>query len=572
MDIYSIFYDKIASVAQRLGCNNLDGLVVEPVKGFVHGDIATNLAILISKVEGIPLVQAADNVIACLKEIPSVASAYFSSGFVNIILKDVYCHQVLRSICETKKHFADCNIGSGEKINLEFISANPTGPLHIGHVRGAIIFDSLSKILKKVGFDVTKEYYINDFGTQIDTLADSVYVRYSEHIKNDGETQNLDGLYPGEYIKDIAILLFETYGESLTSLEKKECSNLIKKFAVDYILKLIKDDLKILNIEHDVFTYESKLHECGVIEKALSILKSKELVYHGFIDLPKGKKKEIHNKEKLLLFRSTEFGDDVDRSLEKDDGSWSYFASDLAYHYDKISRGFNKMIVGLGADHIGYVKRLSSIVTALSDGKAEIILSIYNTVNFLQDGSPLKLSKRKGNLITIGDITKNIDISLLKCAILTRKSDVVFNFDFAKFKLHSNDNPVFYVQYAYARTHSIMKKYSFYTSEKIDFTKIDLTELKHIDELKIIKCLAKWPRIIKTAARKYEPHRIMFYLQEVAELFHKLWHNGNSDQSLRFVIEDNLNITNARMCLVYATQIIIEDALETIGIVPSEVM
>nr|CAH7717786.1 unnamed protein product [Callosobruchus chinensis] len=466
-------------------------------------------------------------------------------GFINMHLKMEVWHGILKQINELKTEFGTLNIGNNQAINVEFVSANPTGPLHIGHARGAVFGDVLANLLKKVGYKVTKEYYINDAGAQIDTLIRSVYLRYKEAL---GEKISIEkGLYPGEYLKPIGKGLAKKYGKEL---REEEDNQIIREYTLSSILEIIKEDMNLLGVSHDVFTSEYELQKNGKIEESIKILSDKGLVYEG----------------KEMLFCSTKFGDDVDRALKKEDGSWTYFASDIAYHFDKISRGFNNMIVELGSDHGGYIKRLRAVVSALSDDQAKIEVKLHNIVNFFENGKPVKMSKRSGNFLTARDVVEEVGRDITRFIMLTRKNDMVLDFDFAKVKEQSKDNPIFYVQYAHARAHSLMR------NAPKELPTADPSLLKKDGELFLIKTLAKWPDVVEISARLCEPHRITFYLLEVAEAFHVLWGYGKSDLNMRFILEDNLNLTAARMFLVQALAHVIASGLSIFNIEPLKEM
>ncbi|QKX02920.1 arginine--tRNA ligase [Wolbachia endosymbiont of Litomosoides sigmodontis] len=558
--ISSLILSKLSELKQ--GTSSAVSFIVEPPSNRAYGDIYTNVAMVLAKHEKKKPVEIAEVLareFALFDEIAKVEIA--SPGFININLKVEVWYEILEQINELKTEFGTLNIGNDQAINVEFVSANPTGPLHIGHARGAVFGDVLTNLLKKVGYRVTKEYYINDTGVQIDRLVRSVYLRYREAL---GEKINIEkGLYPGEYLKPIGEGLARKYGKGL--LEKQD-NQIIREYTLNSILEMIKEDMNLLGVRHDVFTSEYELQKSGKIGKSIKLLSDKGLVYEGYLKEPKGKGSENWISRKEMLFRSTEFGDDVDRALKKEDGSWTYFASDIAYHFDKISRGFNNMIVALGSDHGGYTKRLKAVIPVLSDNQAKIEVKLHNIVNFFENGKLVKMSKRSGNFLTVRDVVEEVGKDITRFIMLTRKNDMVLDFDFTKVKKQSKDNPIFYVQYAHARAHSLM------CNAPKKLPKANPSLLRTNEELSLIKTLAKWPDVVETSARLYEPHRITFYLLEVAEAFHVLWGYGKSNLNMRFILEDNLSLTAARMFLVRALAHVIASGLSIFNIEPLEEM
>ncbi|OAB81421.1 arginine--tRNA ligase [Wolbachia endosymbiont of Laodelphax striatellus] len=556
--VSSLISGKLGELKQTgVISTSAENFIVEPPSNRAHGDIYTNVAMVLAKHEKKNPIEIAEVLAKEFELFDEVAKVEIAGpGFINMHLKIEVWHGILKQINELKTEFGTLDIGNNQAINVEFVSANPTGPLHIGHARGAVFGDVLANLLKKVGYNVTKEYYINDAGAQIDTLIRSVYLRYKEAL---GEKISIEkGLYPGEYLKPIGEGLAKKYGKELRA---EEDNQIIREYTLSSILELIKEDMSLLGVNHDVFTSEYELR--GKIEESIKILSDKGLVYEGYLEKPKGKESENWTSRKEMLFCSTKFGDDVDRALKKEDGSWTYFASDIAYHFDKISRGFNNMIVELGSDHGGYVKRLKAVVSAL---EAKIEVKLHNIVNFFENGKPVKMSKRSGNFLTARDVVEEVGRDITRFIMLTRKNDMVLDFDFAKVKEQSKDNPIFYVQYAHARAHSLMR------NAPRELPAADPSLLKTDGELFLIKTLAKWPDVVETAARLYEPHRITFYLLEVAEAFHVLWGYGKSDLNMRFILENNLNLTAARMFLVQALAHVIASGLSIFNIEPLKEM
>ncbi|MDG7056012.1 MAG: arginine--tRNA ligase [Wolbachia endosymbiont of Meromenopon meropis] len=535
---------------------------VESPRNKAHGDIYTNVAMVLAKYCNKNAIEIAYILVREFKlfdEIDKVEVA--GPGFINIYLKVEVLHEILKQINELKTEFGTSNIGNNQTINVEFVSANPTGPLHIGHVRGAIFGDVLANLLKKVGYKVTKEYYINDTGAQIDKLVHSVYLRYKEAL---GEKISIKkGFYSGKYLKLIGEKLAKKHGSNLVNSKDNK---LIRNYTISSILELIKEDMSLLGVSHDVFTSEYELQKSGKIEEGIKILSDKDLIYEGYLEKPKGKESKNWTSRKEILFRSTKFGDDVDRALKKEDGSWTYFASDIAYHLDKISRGFNNMFVELGSDHGGYIKRLKAAVSALSDNKAKIEVKLHNIVNFSNNGKPIKMSKRSGDFLTVKNLIEEVGKDVARFIMLTRGNDMILDFDLTKIKEQSKNNPIFYVQYAHARAYSLMR------NAPKELPDANSSLLKNNKELFLIKILAKWPDVVEIAAKLYEPHRITFYLLEVAEAFHALWGYGKSDLKMRFILKENLDLTAARMFLVQALAYVIASGLSIFNIEPLKEM
>ncbi|QKX02296.1 arginine--tRNA ligase [Wolbachia endosymbiont of Dirofilaria (Dirofilaria) immitis] len=561
--IFLLILSKLDELKQKSIINtSVENFILEPPSNRAYGDVYTNVAMVLARYErknSIEIAEILAEEFELFNEIAKVEIA--GPGFINMNFKIEVWHRILKQINELKTEFGTLNIGNNQAVNVEFVSANPTGPLHIGHVRGAIFGDVLANLLKKVGYQTTKEYYINDAGTQIDMLIRSVYLRYKEAL---GEKINIEkGLYPGEYLKAIGKGLAKKYGKDL--LEEQDYQ-IIRDYTLNSILELIKEDMNLLGVNHDIFTSEYELQKSGKIEESIKILSEKGLVYEGYLGKPKSKESENWISRKEMLFCSTKFGDDVDRALKKEDGSWTYFASDIAYHFDKISRGFSNMVVELGSDHGGYIKRLKAVVSALSDNKAKIEVKLHNIVNFFENGKPIKMSKRSGNFLTARDVVEEVGRDVTRFIMLTQRNDIVLNFDFAKVKEQSKDNPIFYVQYACARAHSLMR------NAPKELPSADLSLLKTDEELLLIKILAKWPGVVEIAARLYEPHRITFYLLEVAEAFHALWGYGKNNLNMRFILKDDLDLTAARISLVQALIHIITSGLSVFNIEPLEEM
>lgn len=554
---------------------SFDAVTAEPPRDPSHGDIATNAAMVLAKAAGKNPRELGQTIAEALKTLEDVTEVSIAGpGFINMRLENRVWQQAINDILKAGLAYGSSTLGKKKKINVEYVSANPTGPMHIGHARGAVVGDALALLLQKSGFDVTKEYYINDAGTQIDKLVQSAYLRYREATgENIGEIPK--GFYPGEYLKGVGNALKAQHGNKLLSMTEEQWFPLVRQHTVNAMMVLIRDDLEALGVIHDIFSSEYALHQANKLEEAMQLLKKKGLIYRGVLEPPKGKTPDDWEPREQTLFRASDYGDDVDRPLQKSDGSWTYFASDIAYHMDKIRRGFYAMILVLGADHGGYIKRMKAMVNALSEGKAEIEVHICQLVNFLQHGKPAKMSKRAGTFVTVGDVIEAVGKDIVRFIMLTRKSDAVLDFDLEKVKEQSKDNPVFYVQYAHARAKSVLR------NAKEELPELDMASLKTLHEkflsqlhdpaeLALMKTMAQWPRIVESAAIAQEPHRIAFYLQDVAAAFHGLWNKGKEHDNLRFIVPDDESLTKARLALVKALSVVIASGLNVLGVTPVE--
>ena len=549
----------------------------EPPRDSSHGDIATNAAMVIAKAAKKNPRELAQLIAAKLEELPHIKSVNVAGpGFINLFLNNDVWYQALEDILESKADYGNCNIGQGAKVNVEYVSANPTGPMHIGHARGAVYGDALSLLLKKAGFNVTKEYYINDAGSQIETLAKSAYLRYLQALGED-IGQIPEGLYPGEYLKTVGNALANEFGNNLKELSEEEYLPKIRQFCIDAMMEMIRSDLKLLGIEHDIFSSEKHVQDSGKIDQALKILQDKGLIYQGVLEPPKGKLPDDWEPREQTLFKASEFGDDVDRALKKSDGSYTYFASDIAYHLDKMERGFDNMTLILGADHGGYIKRMKAVIKALSDDKATIDVKLTQLVNFIENGQPMKMSKRAGTFTTVRDVVEEVGKDVVRFIMLTRKNDAVLDFDLDLVKEQSKDNPIFYVQYANARANSVMRNAKNEAPEAIEILEKNTNKqlfanITSDTELRLIKFMASWPRAVEAAAKANEPHRISFYLQELAAEFHSLWNKGKDDTIMRFIIKDKPELTAARLALLEAMMNVIESGLSIFAIEPMKEM
>ena len=574
MNVYKIYLDQLTQLLFNFKSDNnltfdyneiLTKLTLEPPKSLDHGDMSTNLAMILSKYLSLKPIQIANMFVGYIAKLPGVDQVNVAGpGFINIKLTEKTWNSCLKSILSNEKKWDATDLGNGKKINIEYISANPTGPLHAGHTRGAVFGDALASLLKEVGYEVTKEYYINDAGSQIDKLVNSALLRYEECLgKKIKEIP--EGLYPGEYLKEVGQKLVEQFGSDLKSNEPSKVSELVRQVSLDVIMKIIRNDLLRLGIEMDVYTSEKEIISGSLLEKTLSILEDKDLIYKGILDPPKGTKPKNWEEREQLLFKSSNFGDDTDRALKKSDGSWTYFATDMAYHLDKINRTNGNLINVLGADHIGYISRINAAVQALSDGSISIDTKVCSLVNLLEDGKPVKMSKRSGNFVTLSDIIDAVGKDVIRFIMLTRRNDQSLDFDFKKVTEKSKDNPVFYVQYAHARCNSIFKSAN--VLEK-DLLADNFSNLTSKEEIELIKFISLWPRSLELAAKNHEPHRLCYYLIELSSLFHSLWNKGKDDQSFKFIIDNNKKLTNSRLCLVKAVAMTIRKGLKILSIEP----
>ncbi|MDZ4093404.1 MAG: arginine--tRNA ligase, partial [Paracoccaceae bacterium] len=492
-------------------------------------------------------------------------------GFLNLRLRSVVWQGLVAAVLGQGADYGRADLGAGRRVNVEFVSANPTGPMHVGHVRGAVFGDALARLLDFAGWDVTREYYINDGGGQVDVLARSAYERYSE--ANGLEPEIREGLYPGDYLVPVGEALAEKYGTSL--LDKGEDVWLadLREFATDRMMAMIREDLAALGVTMDVYSSEKALYGTGKIEAAIETLRGMGLIYEGVLEPPKGKTLEDWEPRQQTLFRSTAHGDDVDRPVKKSDGGWTYFAPDIAYHYDKVQRGFDMLIDILGADHGGYVKRMKAAVSALSNGRVPLDIKLIQLVKLWKGGEPFKMSKRAGTFVTLRDVVEQVGADVTRFVMLTRKNDAALDFDFDKVLEQSKDNPVFYVQYANARINSVLRRARDAGVVVVDaaLAQADLSNLTHEAELSLIRKIAEWPRLVEIAARTNEPHRVAFYLYELASELHGLWNRGNDEPALRFV-QDDPATTQAKIALARASGVVICAGLAILGVAPVEEM
>lgn len=548
-------------------------VTVEPPRDAAHGDMATNAAMVLAKPARMKPRDIAEKLAGTLAADPRVISAEVAGpGFLNLRLDPSLWQGIVKTALTDGTAYGRSGLGQGKKVNVEYVSANPTGPMHVGHTRGAVFGDALASLLDYAGYDVTREYYINDGGAQVDVLARSAYERYRE--ANGLEPEIADGLYPGDYLIPVGEALKEKYGASLLDRPEEDWLDEIRDFATEAMMDMIRGDLASLGVTMDVYYSEKSLYGTGQIEAALERLKGLGLIYEGVLEPPKGKLPEDWEEREQTLFKSTEYGDDVDRPVMKSDGAWTYFAPDIAYHWTKVERGFDMLIDVFGADHGGYVKRMKAAVAALSEGRVPLDIKLIQLVKLYKNGEPFKMSKRAGTFVTLRDVVEQVGADVTRFHMLTRKNDAPLDFDFDKVLEQSKDNPVFYVQYAHARICSVLRKAEEAGIAHDDATlaAADLSRLAHEAELNVAKKLAEWPRLVEIAARHNEPHRVAFYLYELASDFHSLWNRGNEDMSLRFLQEDDAAASQAKIALARAVAVVISAGLGILGVTPVEEM
>lgn len=574
MSLYARYSDLIDQALDELVSEHAlpEGLdrsnvTVEPPRDPAHGDLAINAAMVLAKPAGTNPRALAALIAAKLEALPTVRSAEIAGpGFINLRLDPDNWRDELRTIVDEGDSYGLSDIGGNQRVNVEYVSANPTGPMHMGHCRGAVVGDALARLLEAAGFRVTKEYYVNDAGGQVDTLARSLHLRYREALGEDiGEIP--EGLYPGEYLVPVGQALAAEFGDAHVAQSESAWLDLFKRRAVEAMLDLIRHDLGLLGVHHDIFASEREVQESGAVDRALDLLDGKGLVYRGTLPPPRGKTAEDWEPRELLLFRSTDFGDDQDRPIRKSDGSWTYFAADTAYHMQKLEKS-DELINIWGADHAGTVKRTQAAVEALA-GRPALDVKLVQMVRLLRDGELVKMSKRSGSFVTLAEVVEEVGKDVVRFTMLTRKNDAQMDFDFAKVVEASKDNPVFYVQYAHARICSLKRK-----AGDCGVAMECAADLSLLDEeeLALVKRAAQYPRVLESAALAHEPHRIAFYLYDLAAEFHALWNRGNDDPGRRFLIEDNPQISRARLELALGIGQIIRSGLALLGVTATEEM
>ncbi|MBY4630381.1 arginine--tRNA ligase [Rhizobium croatiense] len=577
MNLFTDFEARIKTALEQIDLvrekrSELDfgRITVEPPRDASHGDVATNAAMVLAKPLGSNPRALADVIIAKLKEDADVADVSVAGpGFINIRLAVGYWQRLLASMIASGTDYGRSTLGAGRKVNVEYVSANPTGPMHVGHCRGAVVGDALANLLAFAGYGVEKEYYINDAGSQIDVLARSVFLRYREALgERIGEIPS--GLYPGDYLVPVGQALAADYGVRLHNMPEEQWMPIVKDRTISAMMVMIREDLAALNVHHDIFFSERTLHANGAaaIRTAINDLTFKGYVYKGTLPPPKGQLPEDWEDREQTLFRSTEVGDDMDRPLIKSDGSYTYFAADVAYFKNKFDRGFDEMIYVLGADHGGYVKRLEAVARGVSDGKAKLTVLLCQLVKLYRNGEPVKMSKRSGDFVTLRDVVEEVGRDSVRFMMLYRKNSEPLDFDFAKVTEQSKDNPVFYVQYAHARCMSVFRQ-AREAFPGLDVSSDDLAKavagIGDPAELQLVAKLAEFPRIVEAAAQSQEPHRIAFYLYDLASSFHAHWNKGKDQTELRFVNDKNRESSIARLGLVYAVASVLKSGLAITG-------
>nr|WP_325260860.1 arginine--tRNA ligase [uncultured Rhizobium sp.] len=584
MNLFAEFDNRIKNALETLeiirenrSAVDFGRLTVEPPRDQSHGDVATNAAMVLAKPLGTNPRALAEIIAEALRGDADISEVSVAGpGFINIRLSTGYWQQMLAKMIAQGTDYGRSDVGAGRKANVEYVSANPTGPMHVGHCRGAVVGDALANLMAFAGYDVTKEYYINDAGSQIDVLARSVFIRYREAL-GEAVGEIAAGLYPGDYLVPVGQALAAEYGPRLHAMPEDEWMAIVKEKAIDAMMAMIREDLEALNVHHDVFYSERTLHADGAqrIRAAINDLTFKGHVYKGKLPPPKGQLPEDWEDRDQTLFRSTEVGDDIDRPLIKSDGSYTYFAADVAYFKDKFDRGYDEMIYVLGADHGGYVKRLEAVARAVSEGKSKLTVLLCQLVKLYRNGEPVKMSKRSGDFVTLRDVVDEVGRDSVRFMMLYRKSSEPLDFDFAKVTEQSKDNPVFYVQYAHARCMSIFRQareaFPGLDTETLDFVE-NIGEITDKSELQLVAKLAEYPRIVEAAALAQEPHRLAFYLYDLASFFHAHWNKGKDQPELRFVNDKNRQLSIARLGLVHAVACVLKSGLAITGTAAPEEM
>jgi arginyl-tRNA synthetase len=589
MNVFTTFTTHVRAAVERLAATqvfksppDLARIVVEPSREAGHGDLATNAAMALAKEAGLKPRDLAEKIAAELRTLLEVTGVEVAGpGFINLTLDRAVWRQALADAIQEGPGYGRGALGGGDKVNVEYVSANPTGPMHVGHCRGAVFGDALANLLDFAGFTVTREYYINDAGAQVDVLARSAYLRYLEALgENIGAIP--DGLYPGDYLVPVGEALAAEYGAALKEKPEAEWLPIVRAKAIDMMMAMIRGDLQALNVNHNVFFSERSLSSGngGAVAATIQELRAKGLVYQGRLEPPKGQPPEDWEDREQTLFRATQFGDDVDRPLMKSDGSYTYFAADIAYHKSKFDRGFRHLIDVWGADHGGYVKRVQAAVKAVTGGAADLDVKIVQLVKLLRGGEPVKMSKRSGDFVTLREVVDEVGRDAVRFMMLYRKNDAVLDFDFVRVKEQSRDNPVFYVQYGHARGRSVFRNAREVLPDLPDrsadlasyLAAAPLDRLDDEAEIALMKKIALYPRLIESAAAAHEPHRIAFYLYELASEFHAQWTRGKDSPYLRFIILDDPQMTLARLALVQGVVSVLASGLALLGVEAPEEM
>ena len=561
--------DELVADGQIPADINRKSVAVEPPRDASHGDLATNAAMVLAKAAGTNPRALAELIKPKLEAIPGITQVEIAGpGFINLRLGDESWRDELVTILSQGERYGLSAIGNNERVNIEYVSANPTGPMHMGHCRGAVVGDALARLLEAAGFRVTKEYYVNDAGSQVDTLARSAHLRYREALgENIGEIP--EGLYPGDYLKPIGVLLAAEYGDQWVARPESEWLGLFKQKTVAAMLDLIRHDLGLLGIHHDIFASEAELQASGKVGEAMETLRGKGLVYQGELERPKSlDEHDEWEPVELTLFKSSQFGDDQDRPMKKSDGSWTYFGADAAYHFQKAELA-DHLVNIWGADHAGTVKRVQAAVKALTDGRVDLDVKLVQMVRLFRAGEPIKMSKRSGNFVTLADVVHEVGKDVVRFMMLTKRSDTMLDFDFAKVVEASKDNPVFYVQYAHARISSLQRKAADAGLSPEGSADLGLLDA---EELALVKLAAQYPRVVESAALAHEPHRVAFYLYDLAAALHALWNRGNDDPERRFLVENNPQLSRARLELARGIGQVIRNGLGLMGVEAAEEM
>ena len=581
MNVFKGFRQRLLALLEAMGADGalpagleLSRVTVEPPREASHGDIATNAAMVLAGQARINPRQLAPRIAERLAVLPEVAGVEVAGpGFINLRLTPGFWQGQVAAVLQAGLAYGDSNLGAGQAVNVEYVSANPTGPLHAAHARGAVVGDALANLLEKAGFSVTREYYINDAGAQVEVLARSTLLRYREALGEDiGEIPA--GLYPGDYLKEIGQAVAARDGGRWLSEPESTWLPALRDFAIDRIMAGIRDDLAALGVGITVFSSERDLVAAGAVQAAFDTLEARGLIYQGVLEPPKGKRLDDWEPRPQTLFRATDFGDDVDRPLRKSDGSWTYFANDIAYHLDKQRRGASVLIDVWGADHGGYIKRMQAATSAITDGRAVLDVKICQLVHLMDQGKPVKMSKRAGTFVTLRDVIDQVGRDVVRFIMLTRRNDQTLEFDFAKVTEQSKDNPVFYVQYCHARCRSVLR-HAGETRLPAEMApealaQARLARLDAPEELDLIRIMAIWPRVVEAAAEAHEAHRVAFYLYDLAAAFHALWNKGKDDTTLRFLVDSDPELTTARLALVQAVALVVASGLKVIGVEPVE--
>jgi arginyl-tRNA synthetase len=584
MNVHALVHARILSALEALQREgalpaglDLANVEVTPPREAAHGDLASNAALVLAKQAKMKPRDIADRLAEKMKAAPEIdAVDVAGAGFLNLRFKPSFWHGVVAAILRDGTNFGRADLGKGERINVEFVSANPTGPMHVGHTRGAVFGDALVKLLQFTGYEVTPEYYINDAGAQVDALARSAYLRYREALGEDIGAIPA-GLYPGDYVKPVGEALVKEHGHALLNFPEERWLPLVRETAIAAMLVQIKEDLAALNIQHEMFFSERSLTAGeDQVRDTIEELRKKGVVFEGRLDKPKGHDDGEWEDREQTLFRSTDFGDDVDRALMKSDGSYTYFAADMAYHRNKLARGFKTLINVFGADHAGYITRMKAAVAALSDGKATLDIKVCQLVKLFRAGEPVRMSKRAGTFVTLREVVDEVGRDPVRFMMLYRKNDAPLDFDMAKVLEQSKENPVFYVEYADARAKSVVRNaqaaFPGLTESSPQVLGADLVRLNDPGELDLIRRLAAYPVLVQSAARAHEPHRVSFYLYDLASAFHTQWTRGNDSPHLRFIQPDDGSLTAARLALIGAVVNVVASGLSLLGVMAPDEM